>query len=114
MPASATSPPCRDNHPRDARRLRAEREAHADFSRALTHDVGHDAVDANDAEQQRDAGGDGEQDHRERHLCRRAVEDVLQRPHLRKGQVRVDRIDGAAAPTAPGRAAVSRNARRSS
>ena len=64
--------------PRDARRLRAERQAHADLAGALAHDVRHHAVDANHAEQQRDAGGDREKHHRERHLRGRAIEGDLQ------------------------------------
>ena len=78
-PAIATSPPCLTIMPATLARVCPERQADADLTRALTHDVGHDAVDADHAEHQRDARGDGDQDHRERHLRGGTIEDVLQR-----------------------------------
>lgn len=44
-----------DDHARDLAGLGPERQADADLSRALAHDVRHDAVDPDDAEQERDA-----------------------------------------------------------
>ena len=48
------SHPFDDDHPNDLTRLGAERDANADFVRALRHGVAQHAVDADRAEQQRD------------------------------------------------------------
>ena len=58
---------------------RAERHANADLAPPLRHDVGDHAVDADDAEEQRDAGGNAEDDERERGLRHRVVVDLAQR-----------------------------------
>src|SRR5207249_9501034 len=84
------------DHPRNTSRFCAEREADTNFSRALSDDVGHGAIDTDDPEHQRHAGRNRQQHHRERHLRRSTVEGVLKRAHLREGKVRVDLTNRAA------------------
>ena len=68
---------------------RAERHADADLLGPLLRDVGDDAVDAHDAEQQRDGGGDAEHHERERGLCHGASANLVERAHVGDRQVRV-------------------------
>jgi hypothetical protein len=77
----------------NAPRFCAECEAHADLGGALAHDVRHDAVDPDDTQHQRNGRRDGEQGHREGHLACRTIEDFLQGPHLRDGEIAVDCVN---------------------
>ena len=59
----------------------------------LRDDIGDDAVDADEPEQQRHAGGDAEDHQRERRLRHRLVVDLLQRPRPGQRQVGIDAPD---------------------
>ncbi len=74
--------------------IRAERQADANLARLLRGNIGHDAVDADDAEQQRHAGGDGEHHEGERGLRHRRRRDLLDGADPRERQVPIDRADG--------------------
>ena len=69
----------------------AERHPDADFAGALRGDVRDHAVDADDAEEERDRGSDAEHDERERGLRHRSRLDLGQRAHAGDGQIGVDR-----------------------
>jgi hypothetical protein len=73
-----------DHHAPDVARTRAQREAHADFARPLRHGVGHDRVDADDPQQQRDRRPPGRRSHREGGRRRRAIDERLQRAERRE------------------------------
>ena len=66
--------------------LRTERHANAHLTRPLRRDISNHAVDADNAEQQRNTGRDGQHDHDERRLSHRIGLDLVQRPsgHERK------------------------------
>src|SRR5215471_17905922 len=54
-----------------------EGHAHSDLMRALRHREGHDAVDADGCEQQRDGGEDAEEDEGESVIGHHTVMNVL-------------------------------------
>ena len=92
MPHQRHDPALSHDHARDAARLGAQGEPHADFAGALRDDVGHDAVDADDAEQQRDAAAMASSTIVNA-ICPRRGRGCLQRAHLCKRQVRIDVVD---------------------
>ena len=77
-----------EKHLPDISSLCAERHPNADLARPLRRSVGNHAVDANHADQQRDARGDAEHHQRKRCLRHRARLNLFERLHVRQRQVR--------------------------
>ena len=87
MPTSGEDQSLPDDHAQHVAALRAERHPDADFLRALRHAVGDDAVDADGREQQRRAGENAEQQHRQTPLGDRARDDLVHRPDVGDGEL---------------------------
>ena len=73
--------------------LGAERNANADFVRALRHHVRHDAVQTHGRQDQSQTRERPEDEHREPVARQRAGDNLLHRPRLRYGLPVVDRSD---------------------
>ena len=73
-------PPPSD-HAQDVAGRGADRHAQPDLARALAHGVGHDAVEADRGQKQRDAGEERQQQHRESPLRDRLADDRRERRH---------------------------------
>ena len=68
-----------DDHAQHVAGLGADRHAQPNLARALAHRVGHDAVEADRGEEQRDAGEEHQEQHREAPLRDRVADDRRER-----------------------------------
>ena len=76
--------------------LRPDGHADGDLAAPLRHHEGNDPVEADRAQQQREGGGDDQQDHDERPLAPRPPHQRLQRLDVGDGQRRIEPAHGLA------------------
>src|SRR5437773_1841002 len=93
-PDGGEGEPVADEHAGERLVLRAESHANADFASALGDGIGDDAVDADDAEQQRHATRYAKHDEREGSASHRALVEKVHGVNVSQGKIRVQGPDG--------------------